>query len=251
MVGVGSGLQGGPAPLPGLWQRTLRDLDLIDKCPLPPWQSQQQVSQGSAWGEGGGAVSSPFTWPSGAPSSPDASRVGRNRECWASIMWTTGSGTSRAVTGLSGRYRSWMAAWSALRNAGSWYRNLGGECGGGNSLLRELHRKQKSTSAWPCIKSPKSLRPTGGTQASCPRKGRSGHRCTLSRVTCSGCSRDIKPSRTDATILLRSWESVCVTVNSREARAAAEWHGSGRQDQARSLTSARTWGGGRGPLPAQ
>lgn len=67
----------------------------------------------------GGGEGSPFTALSGFSSSSDWRRVGRNRECWVSIMWTTGSWMSFAHTELSGRYRSCRAAWSAFKNAWS------------------------------------------------------------------------------------------------------------------------------------
>ena len=81
------------------------------------------------WGE-----EVPLTGLSAGSSSVDLSRVGRNRECWVSIMWTIGSWVSCEHAGLSGRYNSCVAAWRASKNARSWYRNLGGKNQRGNGI---------------------------------------------------------------------------------------------------------------------
>ena len=67
-----------------------------------------------AWGE-----EAPLTGLSAGSSSAALSRVGRNRECWVSIMWTTESWMSCERAGLSERYNSCVAAWRASKNAQS------------------------------------------------------------------------------------------------------------------------------------
>lgn len=50
--------------------------------------------------------------------------VGKNRECWVSIMWTTESWTSFVRPELSGPYRSFVALSRVFKKVRSWYRNL-------------------------------------------------------------------------------------------------------------------------------
>lgn len=68
---------------------------------------------------------SPFTGLSGVSSSLDVNMVGRNRECWVSIMCITESWTSFVCPELSGLYRSFVASSRVLKKVRSWYRNLG------------------------------------------------------------------------------------------------------------------------------